>query len=61
MQYVKDMITKEQYIEILDIVQRYKRYMVMNKKVFPHNPMTEDFAAGMQKVLDLTQTLVKKD
>ena len=55
------MITKEQYIEILDIVQRYKRYMVMNKKVFPHNPMTEDFAAGMQKVLDLTQTLIKKD
>lgn len=52
------MITKEQYIEILDIVQKY---VVMHKKVFPQNPMTEDFAAGMQKVLDLTQTLVKKD
>lgn len=52
------MITKEQYIEILDIVQKY---VVMHKKVFPHNPMTEDFVAGMQKVLDLTQTLVKKD
>ena len=52
------MITKEQYVEILDIVQRY---VVMHKKVFPQNPITEDFAAGMQKVLDLIQTLVKKD
>ena len=50
------MITKEQYIEILDIAQRY---VVMHKKVFPQNPITEDFAAGMQKVLDLIQTLVK--
>lgn len=50
------MITKEQYVEILDIVQRY---VVMHKKVFPQNPITEDFAAGMQKVLDLIQTLVK--
>lgn len=50
------MITKEQYVEILDIVQRY---IVMHKKVLPQNPITEDFAAGMQKVLDLIQTLVK--
>ena len=52
------MITKEQYVEILDIVQRY---VVMHKKVFPQNPMTDEFAAGMQKVIDLIQTLVKKD
>ena len=52
------MITKEQYIEILDIVQKY---MVMQKKVLSQNPMTGDYAAGMQKVLDLTHTLVKKD
>ena len=52
------MITKEQYIEILNLVQRY---VVMHKKVFPQNPMTDEFAAGMQKVLDLIQTLVKKD
>ena len=50
------MITKEQYIEILNLVQRY---VVMHKKVFPQNPMTDEFAAGMQKVLDLIQTLVK--
>lgn len=50
------MITKEQYIEILNLVQRY---VVMHKKVFPQNPITEDFAAGIQKVLDLIQTLVK--
>lgn len=52
------MITKEQYVEILDIVQRY---MVMHKKVFPQNPMTNEFAAGIEKVIDLIQTLVKKD
>ena len=52
------MITKEQYIKILDLVQRY---VVMHKKVFPQNPMTDEFAAGMQKVIDLIQTLVKKD
>lgn len=50
------MITKEQYIEIIDLVQQY---VVMRKKVFPQNPMTNEFAAGMQKVLDLIQTLVK--
>lgn len=52
------MITKEQYIEILDLVQRY---VVMRKKVFPENPMTGEFAAGMQRVLDLIQTLVKSE
>lgn len=52
------MITKEQYIEILDLVQRY---VVMHKKVFPQNPMTDEFAAGIEKVIDLIQTLVKED
>ena len=52
------MITKEQYIEILNLVQRY---VVMHKKVFPQNPMTNEFAAGIEKVIDLIQTLVKKD
>ena len=52
------MITKEQYIEIINLVQRY---VVMHKKVFPQNPMTDEFAAGIEKVIDLIQTLVKKD
>ena len=52
------MITKEQYIEILDLVQRY---VVMHKKMFPQNPRTNEFAAGIEKVIDLIQTLVKKD
>ena len=52
------MITKEQYIEILDLVQRY---VVIHKKVFPQNPMTNEFTAGIEKVIDLIQTLVKKD
>lgn len=52
------MITKEQYIEIINLVQRY---VVMHKKVFPQNPMTNEFAAGIEKVIDLIQILVKKD
>lgn len=52
------MITKEQYIEIIDLVQRY---VVMHKKVFPQNPMTSEFAAGIEKVIDLIGILVKKD
>lgn len=52
------MITKEQYVEIIDLVQRY---VVMYKKVFPQNPMTNEFAAGIEKVIDLIHTLVKKD
>ena len=52
------MITKEQYVEIIDLVQRY---VVMHKKVFPQNPMTNEFAAGIEKVKDLIQKLVKKD
>lgn len=51
------MITKEQYVEIIDLVQRY---VVMRKKVFPQNPMTNEFAAGIEKVIVLIQTLVKK-
>lgn len=50
------MITKEQYIEILDLVQRY---VSMYKKVFPHKPISDEFGAGMQKVIDLIETLVK--
>ena len=52
------MITKEQYVEIIDLVQLY---VVMHKKMFPQNPMTNEFAAGIEKVIDLIQTLVKKD
>ena len=52
------MITKEQYVEIIDLVQRY---VVMRKKVFPQNPMSDEFYAGMQKAMDLIQTLVNKD
>lgn len=52
------MITKEQYVEIINLVQRY---VVMRKKVFPQNPMANEFAAGIEKVIDLIQTLVKED
>ena len=51
------MITKEQYVEIIDLVQRY---VVMRKKVFPQNPMTNEFAAGIEKVIDLIQILVEE-
>lgn len=52
------MITKEQYAEILDLVMRY---MSKYAEIFPDKPMSDDFCAGMQKVMDLIQTLVKKD
>ena len=51
------MITKEQYVEIIDLVQRY---VVMRKKAFPQNPMTNEFAAGIEKVIDLIQILVEE-
>ena len=52
------MITKEQYAEILDVVMKYTSTYV---NVFKDKPMSNDFCAGMQKVTDLIQTLVKKD
>lgn len=52
------MITKEQYAEILDVVMKYTSTYI---KVFKDKPMSNDFCAGMQKVTDLIQTLVKKD
>ena len=51
------MITKEQYVEIIDLVQRY---VVMRKKAFHQNPMTNEFAAGIEKVIDLIQILVEE-
>lgn len=51
------MITKEQYLEIIDQCERYtKLYTGMFKK-----PMSEDFQQGMARVLDLIEPLVKKD
>ena len=52
------MITKEQYAEILDVVMKYTSTYI---NVFKDKPMSNDFCAGMQKVIDLIQTLVKKD
>ena len=50
------MITKDQYVEIIELTQRY---IAMYEYAFPHKPMSDEFCAGMQKVLDLIQTLVK--
>ena len=52
------MIKKEQYAEILDLVMRY---MSKYAEIFPDKPMSDEFCAVMQKVMDLIQTLVKKD
>lgn len=52
------MITKEQYVEMLDLVMRYTSTY---SEAFPHKPLSDEFCAGMQKVIDLVQTLVKKD
>lgn len=51
------MITKEQYVEILDICERYTKL----RKDMIKKPMSDDFQQGMLRVLDLIESLVKKD
>lgn len=52
------MITKEQYVEMLDLIARYASIYT---EAFPDKPMSDEFAAGIEKVIDLIETLVKKD
>lgn len=50
------MIPKEQYVEIIDLVQDYiSKY----KEVFPDKPLSDDFCSGVLKVVDLIKSLVK--
>ena len=54
---IKDMITKEQYIEIIEQCEKYiKKYSEIFEK-----PMSKDFQEGMVRVIDLIKPLVKKD
>lgn len=39
----------------------YEIYIYIYSEAFPHEPLTDEFCAGMQKVMDLIHTLVKKD
>ena len=51
------MITKEQYIEIIDLIHSYiSKY----EEMFPNEPLSNEFCSGVQKVVDLIQLLVKK-
>ena len=52
------MITKEQYVEMLDLITKY---VSIYTEAFPDKPMSNEFCAGMQKAMDLIQTLVNKD
>lgn len=54
---IKTMITKEQYVEILDTCERYIK---LRTEMFKE-PMSDDFQEGMLRVLDLIKPLVKKD
>ena len=55
--WVKDMITKEQYLEIIEQCEKYiKKYGETFEK-----PMSNDFQDGMVRVIDLIKPLVKKD
>lgn len=51
------MITKEQYVEILDTCEGYIK---LRTEMFKE-PMSDDFQEGMLRVLDLIKPLVKKD
>lgn len=48
------MITREQYVEILDVCIKYTE---MYSKVF-HKPMSEDYQHGMQQTLNLIEQLI---
>ena len=52
------MITKEQYVEMLDLIMRYTSIYT---EASPDQPISDEFCAGMQKAMDLIQTLVKED
>ena len=52
------MITKDQYSEIVIFVQEY---ISVRKKMFPDNPLSDDFLHGMERTIDLIRSLVKKD
>lgn len=55
--WIKDMITKEQYLEIIEKCEKYiKKYGEIFEK-----PMSKDFQDGMVRVIDLIKPLVKKD
>ena len=52
-----NVITKEQYIEIIEQCENYiKKYGEIFEK-----PMSKDFQDGMVRVIDLIKPLVKKD
>ncbi len=52
------MITKDQYLDIIDLIQKY---LSAYQKMFPNKPMSNDFCAGMEQTIDLIKSLVKKD
>lgn len=55
--WIKDMITKEQYIEI---IEQFENYIKKYGEIF-EKPMSKDFQDGMVRVIDLIKPLVKKD
>ena len=52
------MITKEQYLEI---VNTFEKYIVGRTKMFPDKPLSEDFTLGFTQALTLIESLVEKD
>ena len=49
------MITKKQYLEILDTLQKYLKIQENNKLV-----MSKDYQFGFMAVIDIIKTLVEK-
>ena len=49
------MITKKQYLEILDTLQKYLKIQENNKLV-----MSKDYQFGFMTVIDIIKTLVEK-
>lgn len=52
------MITKEQYLEIINT---FEKYIETRTKMFPNKPLSEEFTFGFIQALTLIESLVEKD
>lgn len=52
------MITKKQYLEIIDV---FEKYIEARTKMFPNKPLSEEFTFGFTQAMTLIESLVEKD
>lgn len=52
------MITKEQYLEIINT---FEKYIETQTKMFPDKPLSDDYTYAFTQALSLIEGLVEKD